>query len=173
MQQTSKYQFNLVDATDDFSPEPLNQNAQKAETLIAGLETDLTEGMEEVTDTLAELTANVGSTGHNARIVYGSYVGTGTYGRNSKNTLSFDFTPVLVVTSSNEYHNHITNPTIFLRGRTIACSENLYSNLDQCQKQTVSWSDTGVTWYCTDDAWGQNNVSGRTYFYVAIGYDSE
>ena len=50
MQQTSKYQFNLVDAADDFSPEPLNQNAQKAETLIAGLETDLTEGMEEVTD---------------------------------------------------------------------------------------------------------------------------
>ena len=36
--------------------------------------------MEEVTDTLADLTANVGSTGHNARIVCGSYVGTGTYG---------------------------------------------------------------------------------------------
>ena len=31
MQQTSKYQFNLVDATDDFSPEPLNQNMEKVE----------------------------------------------------------------------------------------------------------------------------------------------
>ena len=38
MQQTSKYQFNLVDATDDFSPDPLNQNAEKTETLIAGVE---------------------------------------------------------------------------------------------------------------------------------------
>ena len=29
MQQTTKYQFNLVVATDDFSPDPLNQNMGK------------------------------------------------------------------------------------------------------------------------------------------------
>ena len=41
MQQTSKYQFNLVDATDDFSPEPLNQNAQKTETALTEMEETL------------------------------------------------------------------------------------------------------------------------------------
>ena len=124
-----------------------------------------------MTDTLADLTANVGSTGHNARIVCGSYVGTGTYGRNSKNTLSFDFTPVLVVTSSNEYHSAVTNPTIFLRERTIACSENLYLNSSQRRTLNVSWTANGLSWYCTETASGQNNEADRTYFYVAVGYD--
>ena len=36
MQQTSKYQFNLVDTTDDFSPEPLNQNMEKVEEALKG-----------------------------------------------------------------------------------------------------------------------------------------
>ena len=36
MQQTTKYQFNLVDATDDFSPDPLNQNMEKVEEALAG-----------------------------------------------------------------------------------------------------------------------------------------
>ena len=31
MQQTSKYQFNLVEGSDDFSPAPLNQNMEKVE----------------------------------------------------------------------------------------------------------------------------------------------
>ena len=31
MQQTSKYQFNLVEGSDDFSPTPLNQNMEKVE----------------------------------------------------------------------------------------------------------------------------------------------
>ena len=41
MQHTSKYQFKLIEGTDDFSPAPLNQNAQKTETLLAGMEEDL------------------------------------------------------------------------------------------------------------------------------------
>ena len=77
MQQTSKYQFNLVDATDDFSPDPLNQNAEKTETLIAGVESDL-----------AALTTAVGEGGHNCRIAFGSYQGTGTYGAGSPNSLT-------------------------------------------------------------------------------------
>ena len=37
MQQTSKYQFNLVEGSDDFSPTPLNQNMEKVEALLADL----------------------------------------------------------------------------------------------------------------------------------------
>ena len=31
MQQTTKYHFNIIDPSDDFSPKPLNENAQKLE----------------------------------------------------------------------------------------------------------------------------------------------
>ena len=39
MQQTSKYQFNLVEGSDDFSPTPLNQNMEKVEEALEGMET--------------------------------------------------------------------------------------------------------------------------------------
>lgn len=35
MQQTDKYQLNLVEPSDKFLPEPLNENAQKLETALA------------------------------------------------------------------------------------------------------------------------------------------
>ena len=38
MQQTSKYQFNLVEGSDDFSPTPLNQNMEKVEEALEELE---------------------------------------------------------------------------------------------------------------------------------------
>ena len=41
MQQTSKYQFNLVEGSDDFSPTPLNQNIEKIEETLEGMETAL------------------------------------------------------------------------------------------------------------------------------------
>ena len=38
MQQTSKYQFNLVEGSDDFSPTPLNQNMEKVEEVLDDME---------------------------------------------------------------------------------------------------------------------------------------
>ena len=38
MQQTSKYQFNLVEGSDDFSPTPLNQNMEKVEEVLETLD---------------------------------------------------------------------------------------------------------------------------------------
>ena len=42
---------------------------------------------------------------------------------------------------------------------------------------TVTWTATGLSWYATSDnpnypGWYQNNVSGRTYYYCAIGYSN-
>ena len=42
MQQTSKYQFNLVEGSDDFSPTPLNQNMEKVEEELIALSAALT-----------------------------------------------------------------------------------------------------------------------------------
>ena len=59
MQQTEKYQFNLIEGADDFSPEPLNENTQRAEALLAG----------------------------RARLAAGSYTGTGQYGADNPTVL--------------------------------------------------------------------------------------
>ena len=37
MQQTDKYQLNLIEASDTFSPAPLNENAQKLEAALAAV----------------------------------------------------------------------------------------------------------------------------------------
>ena len=43
--------------------------------------------------TVSALAKNLGAAGHNARIAWGSYTGTGTTGAASPNTLQFDFKP--------------------------------------------------------------------------------
>lgn len=59
MQHTEKYQFNLIEGADDFSPQPLNQNTQRTEALLAG----------------------------RARLAAGSYTGTGQYGEDHPTVL--------------------------------------------------------------------------------------
>lgn len=151
MQQTSKYQFNLVDATDDFSPDPLNQNAQKTETLIAGVENDL-----------ADLVTEVGAGGHTCRIAFGSYQGSGTYGAGSPNSLSFDFYPVLVMLQGVGMQNN----GIMVRGSNMGTSTWSGGG----GPLTAAWTNSSVSWYSEDGASFQNNISGITYFYAAVGY---
>ena len=38
MQQTTKYQFKLIEGSDDFSPQPLNDNVEKIENALEGME---------------------------------------------------------------------------------------------------------------------------------------
>lgn len=154
MQQTSKYQFNLVENTDDFSPAPLNQNMEKVEEELEGIEESLTEG-------LAEVMANLGSGGHNARIAYGSYVGTGTYGQSNPNTLTFGFRPVVVIlTGSTEFY---MDPPVLLRPMPTLPGP------DGSMAINLTWGDTNLSWYAVNSANSQGNTNGATYYYVAIG----
>ena len=151
MQQTSKYQFNLVDATDDFSPDPLNQNAQKTETALAEMEADL-----------ADLVTEVGAGGHTCRIAFGSYQGSGTYGAGSPNSLSFDFYPVLVMLQGVGMQNN----GIMVRGSGMGTSTWSSGG----SPVAAAWTNHSVSWYSTESDAFQNNMSNFTYFYVAVGY---
>lgn len=181
MQQTSKYQFNLVDGSDDFSPAPLNQNAQKTETLFEGLEEDLaaletslgqsmTDLEDSVDESLASVLAAVGSGGHNARIAFGSYTGTGKRGSGNPNTLTFDFVPVLVFVGTSGSTENGNFPGVFFRGmnRGHSCT----NVLDLSYYISVSWTGTGLSWYSNLDQFHQMNASDTQYDYVAIGYDN-
>ena len=156
MQHTSKYQFNLVDATDDFSPEPLNQNAEKTEALMAGVE-----------EALAAVIADLGAAGKNARIAWGSYTGTGEYGAGHPTSLTFPFRPawLLIATQGGTYLG--TSALMYPMTRAEAADTSAQLN--------VTWSDYGVSWYVLDGQSNphisQNNTAGYTYHYLVLGYD--
>lgn len=119
---------------------------------------------------ITALTRNLGTAGHNARIALGSYTGTGEIGKNTPNSLSFDFYPVLVIIAPFT-ETTPSNPRIFIRGRNVAsCQPGGGSDFTQ----EVTWSDTSVSWYSTSgttNSYLQLNHSSMTYCYVVLGYD--
>ena len=82
MQQTSKYQFNLVEGSDDFSPTPLNQNMEKVEEALGDME-DAIDGVMEAA-----------YTPDNQPYVTGRYTGT-----DAETTITLGFRPKFVVIS--------------------------------------------------------------------------
>ena len=178
MQQTSKYQFNLVDTTDDFSPTPLNQNMEKVEEELSGLSTALTQGLEEVEDSitaledsvdsqLAAVMANLGTAGKTARIAWGSYTGTNTYGAGSPNNLTCDFIPQVVFILGHSTGGSGNNVSAFLL-RGAGWVETIYQG---GRAITITWTSNGVSWYCPDDQYGQLNYGGNQYTYLILGCD--
>ena len=148
MQQTSKYQFNLIEGTDDFSPTPLNDNMERVE-----------EQFEAVEEEFSEVMASLGSGGSTARIAYGSYTGTGTYGAGNPNTLTFDFRPMLIILCDPQYSRNST--VVCMRGRT--------DQPGPADPIVISWGNTSVSWYNNSSAEDQGNSNGITYPYVVIG----
>lgn len=95
------------------------------------------------------------------KIETGSYVGTGTYGADNPNTLTFEFEPKIVMVNNNGQYGVIA---IRDSGGAL-CAANTV-------QQTVSWSEKTVSWYCSGtqtNANNQMNQSNGIYKYVAIG----
>ena len=113
---------------------------------------------------LAELAANLGVHGRNCRIATGSYVGAGGYGESNPVSLSFDFVPMLIYISSDTAYYQPGN-SFLIRPLTKAHGQN-------GDVMTLAWAERGVTWYTTETtSVSQNNKSGQTYYYFALGYD--
>lgn len=99
------------------------------------------------------------------KIATGSYTGTGKYGSNNKNSLTFDFEPQLVILANVSSYNGIPMHAIFQRNQS---SYIYYTG------GPVSWSGKTMSWYTTETnasngANYQLNTSGKTYNYIAIG----
>lgn len=148
MQHTSKYQFKLIEGTDSFLPGPLNDNMEMVE-----------EQFEAVEEEFSEVMTNLGSGGNTARIIYGSYVGTGTYGAGNPNTLTFDFRPLLLIWGDPVYDQYTT--VVCMRGRDNQPGPN--------GRIATIWGNNSVSWYHNSSAQEQANSDGITYHYVAIG----
>ena len=97
------------------------------------------------------------------KIAAGSYVGTGTHGKNNPNTLTFPFEPKLLIISPAE-HNGVAafpmvNPWTIYSGVRAGVS---FSG-------TILWDTNSVSLYAPRDQFDQMNQSGDMYYYVAIG----
>ena len=175
MTKTEHYQLNQWDAADPIRREDFNADNTKIDAALHGLEqakadadtvAALAESLTNTNADLAVLAANVGAVGKNARVAWGTYTGTGTYGSANLTSLSVGFYPVLAVVGSASGTKYGNWPTILIRGCTASQSEVSYLS-----SLIVTWSDSKIQWYNTEHAQAQDNESGTVYYYCVIGYD--
>ena len=116
---------------------------------------------------LQDLVAALGDAG-GVRIATGSYTGTGTYGANNPCSLTFPFSPALVVVSrGREASNTKSVIGIFVRdghGVKITQSTNYAATF-----LYATWADISLSWYAVDSGDNQLNYDGTTYHYIALG----
>ena len=132
MQHTTQYQFNLMEGTDKFLPGPLNENMEKVEAALS----------------------------KQLQLVLGTYSGTGRYVSTNPNSLTFDFTPyLLIISADGGYH------AVWFRGMTSGMTNN-----SNTYGSSITWEDKTVTWFTSaGSAAYQLNLSDRIYRYLAVG----
>lgn len=100
--------------------------------------------------------------GFPAQVYTGSYVGTGTYGQNNPNELTFPFEPKAVLIYGD------VPPGVYLAW--FLPPMKAAWQIDGGNYITISeWGEKSVSWYYGPSASGQLNVKGVTYHYIAFG----
>lgn len=117
-----------------------------------------------------DITGQVKNIINASQIETGSYVGTGTYGQNNPNSLTFGFEPKLVIIAEASGSGYMI---VFIngangRGISYGSATSIYTTL------STTWQSKGISWYVNNAYNGLNantqlNSSSSTYYYVAIG----
>lgn len=124
-----------------------------------------------------------------AKIASGIYIGTGTYGADNPNILTFDFEPKLVIMLGYLRENEGWVPqfgqttSTDMGANTVIVADvltttyekkrgfvhnNIYSSTNSCYAKKSANGKT-VYWYDTGSSEGQFNSSDLVYYYAAIG----
>ena len=172
MQQTKNYQFNLIESSDPFSAQPLNDNMVKVEGALDAADAAVKAAVKAAdtavaahrTEVNAALSAQAADTAALPRMVTGTYTGTGEHGPEHPTALEFpdaERPPTLILISSPDNHIHAT----MIRGMTscLVLTETYvkyYANL--------TWTAKGVRWYSTYASDTQLNYGGNVYYYAAF-----
>ena len=163
---TTNYELPLWEPQDSFLRTEFNEAHQKIDAAIAS-KADAAD----VTALESEVDALARSAG-NCRIVTGSYTGTGGYGEDQPNTLTFSFPPKLVVLAVGDAHSVLLSPCPQAAGYHEAYTR--YGMLK------LTWSGNSLSWYVDGfydgslysnggSAERQLNQTGTTYYYLALG----
>lgn len=115
-----------------------------------------------------------------AQVYVGSYVGTGTYGESSPNTLTFPFKASVVwnTSISNDLYA-FDNKNYWWSDTSATMSEAWSYGRGPCQDRDMRSKYGGAckisnggktwTWYSKTSAYAQANNTGETYKYIALG----
>ena len=172
MKRTTNYALPTWEKSDFIQMSDFNDLTQKTDAALkanADAAQALQSGKADA-QTVSALAKNLGAAGHNCRVAFGEYTGTGTTGADNPNVLNFDFYPVLLVVASATRANSSNRPHFFLRPRTVANSP--YAGTSEPVAIKVTWADNGISWYVTSGKeTHQLNTSGAIYYYTVLGYD--
>ena len=122
---------------------------------------------------------NMGQLGDKARIATGSYTGTGTYGSSNPNSLTFEFEPKFIWLYGQMYNERWGHLNYNLGYCTVVATDTLttqfvgnrgFYQVGDYNTMYAKKSADGknVQWYVTQNAEGQYNAIGYTYYYLAI-----
>ena len=166
MKQTQNYQLNQWELTDRIQMEDFNSDNEKTDAALQGLVQQIASERAEVDATLqglagqiatkadqSALTAGLATKG-NCRIEQRTYVGTGTYGKDAPNSMTFAEKPLLMVLLGGTLHMVLHGST---NGSMLIESSAFYAG----------WSGNTFSWY-SDTASTQFNYSGATYTMLAF-----
>ena len=146
MRETSNYKLNQWDKTDRIQMEDFNSDNEKTDAALKTLAGQLAANREETNAALA--------TKGNCRIEQRTYVGTGTYGKDAPNSMTFAEKPLLMVLLGGTLHMVLHGST---NGSMLIESSAFYAG----------WSGNTFSWY-SDTASTQFNYSGATYTMLAF-----
>lgn len=170
MKRTTNYALPMWEKSDFIQMSDFNDLTQKTDAALKA-NADAAGGKADGAATsaaLAALTKNLGAAGHNCRIAFGSYTGTGTYGQNNAVSIACDFYPVVLLVAPLD-DSPVKNPRIMVRGRT---SGTIRPEGGSNFNLTVVWKDAGVSWYnATATNANQQLNNDESYCYVVLGYD--
>ena len=102
------------------------------------------------------------------KIIPGSYVGTGTYGKDNENSLTFDSPPkMLIIASPMRISSFNTyDLLLYISGFHGLAPSTFTNRTEGFYRVAISGSDNTVSWYSTESAEYQLNKSGVTYNYI-------
>lgn len=157
---------NPTEAGDPLSKETLLKDATAA---LYGL--DATAVPDEVLAMARTLISTAQSTADSkCKIMSGSYVGTGTYGKDNKNSLTFDNPPKMLIVASpgNIGYNDIRSYDLllYISGFNGLAPSSFTNKTFGFYMVRISGSGNTVSWYSGDSAEYQLNISGVTYNYI-------
>ena len=141
MQQTTKYQFKLIEGSDDFSPQPLNDNVEKVEQALTEFEAALEE-VQEATQVLPYAT--------------GTYTGDGS---TTNRTITLGFKPQFVIISGMSRGNNKDDESLGWFG--IFGEGNVSSDIG-------TLTNSGFTVRNSSYAYPKLNNSNCEYSYIAF-----
>lgn len=154
MQQTAKYKLNLIEKSDTFSPDPLNQNTQKVENALSAATAHADAGDKAEAAARAALAQRVTALEAH-KMVVGTYTGNGS--TTDGQTINLGFTPAAVLLCNYNTQNfHMLTEENYVAGSSLG-TILYYTRIVE-----------GGFWTKTGSPYGIWNAQNAKYHFIAL-----